>query len=381
MKIGVVTHYMPPHFGGIERVAETLFTAYAQTGIDVGWVASRAPATAPAREGQRIRVPCLNVVERLTGVPVPVWGVRAWRELKALVRWADALHVHDCLYMGSAMAVALAQRRGIPVLLSQHVGFIRYRLPLLNFIERVAFRTLGRAVLRRAACIVFATPAAEAFIPKLLGRRPPNSLSIANGIDTELFHPARPGERRAARVRLGLPGDRAVVLFAGRLVEKKGIPLVAEASRRMPSTHFLVVGDGPLAGVLAAAGGNVTRRRFVEASEMPGCYQAADCLLLPSHGEGLPLVVQEAMACGLPVIVSEDEGYAEPLIRAGVAAGASRTPEALVARLVEVLAGARSLGGRAREHAETEWSAAMMAARYLALLEELVAPGMTGGRT
>ena len=101
----MVTHYMPPHHGGIERVAETLFASYLEAGMDVRWVASHAPRDAPAREGRRTRVPCWNWPERAMGVPVPLWGPTAWREVSQLVRWADALHVHDCLYPGSIMAV------------------------------------------------------------------------------------------------------------------------------------------------------------------------------------------------------------------------------------------------------------------------------------
>lgn len=87
MKVGLVTSYMPPHLGGIERIAENLFTGYTDSGAEVRWVSSRAPADAPRREDRRTRVPCFNLVEDLLGVPVPIWGPTGWAEVKRLTQW------------------------------------------------------------------------------------------------------------------------------------------------------------------------------------------------------------------------------------------------------------------------------------------------------
>jgi glycosyltransferase involved in cell wall biosynthesis len=367
---------MPPHHGGIERVAETLFSGYARAEIDVRWVASRAPMTEPARQDQRVRVACCNVLERTLGVPVPLWGRQGWRELSALAGWADALHVHDCLYPGSAFAVILARRAGKPVLLSQHVGFVRYRSPLLNGIETVAYATLGRTVLRRVSWLVLATPSSAKHVAALLGDHPRHVSTIPNGIDTSRFRPATTAERRQARERLGLPPQTPIVLFVGRLVEKKGIGLVAAMSRQLPSLRFLIVGDGPLRRALGERSANVTWIPAISPDRMPDCYFAADCLLLPSHGEGLPLVVQEAMACGLPAVISEDEPFAVELGRLNVCALAPRTVSGMAERVLNVLReSAGPLGLRARVHVEAEWSAERMVRRYVDLLHRLVPLG------
>ena len=378
MKTGLVTHYMPPHHGGIERVTETLFSGYARAGIEVRWVASRVPVTAPAREGQRVRVSCCNAPERFIGVPVPLWGRQGWRELSALVDWADALHVHDCLYPGSALAVMLARRARKPVLLSQHVGFIQYRTPWLNWAESLAYASIGRAVLRRVSWVVLATPGAADHVSALLGRSPRHTSAIPNGIDTSHFRPASAADRRLARERLGLPLHSPVVLFVGRLVEKKGISLVAAVSRQLANVHFLIVGDGPLRHVVGQRLANVTWLPAIIPERMPECYFAADCLLLPSHGEGLPLVVQEAMACGLPAVISEDEPFAVDLGRLNICALAPRTVSGMAEQVVEVLrdSGIRpGLGLRARAHVDSEWSADAMVERYVALLHQLVPLG------
>src|SRR5437660_1531702 len=203
MKVGRVTSYMRPHLGGNEQIAENLFTGYTSAGVEARWVASRVPADAPPREGGRIRVPCFNLVEDVLGVPVPVWGPSGWAEIKRLVQWADAIHVLDCLYLSSAMAVMLSKRHDKPVLVSQNIGLIRYAFPPLNWIERVAYATLGRAVLRHASHVVLATPTAVAHVRTLFPDGLQGASTFPIGVDTSRFHPAAEHERQAARRSLG----------------------------------------------------------------------------------------------------------------------------------------------------------------------------------
>jgi glycosyltransferase involved in cell wall biosynthesis len=380
MKLGLVTSFMPPHLGGMEQIAETLYAGYASRGVDVRWVSSHIPRSTPKRDGDRVRVPCFNLVEDLLGVPVPVWGPTGWAAVSRLADWADALHVIECLYLTSAMAVVLARRHGKPVVVSQNVGFVQYRFPPLNWLQRAAYVTLGASVLRRASHVVLATPTAAGYIAALCGDTLRQTSTFPVGIDTSRFRPPAAGDKRAARERLGLSADETIVLFAGRLVEKKGLPIVLDVCRRLPNVRFVVVGDGPLRDRLKDRPENVIWHQAVAPEQMPVYYHAADCVLLPSHGEGLPLVVQEAMASELPVIISEDEPYAEGLIGARVCSAAPRDPEAMAARLVEVIAGREpELGRRARSYAERHWGADTMVSRHLTLFETLLADQSRAG--
>lgn len=381
MRIGIVTHYMPPHIGGIELVADSLFRAYLAAGFEARWVAAREPTHAAAREDGRVRVGCWNGLERKLGVPWPIPGVEGMRELKRLVRWADLLHVHDCLYAASGAATLLARRARKPVMLSQHIGFVKYPFAFLNGVEHLANRTLGRAVLRGATHVVFCTKTAEQFAWPFLKGRTGKTSFIPNGIDTDLFKPPTPQERRCARKNLKLPESTRVALFVGRLVEKKGVDVLAELIRRTPSHLFLIVGDGPLRAKIPAAGSeNVQWLPAVAPEAMAGIYQAADVFLLPSHGEGLPLSVQEAMAAGLPVIVSRDEPFTTMLEDENACLATERTPAAfqdsieMLARDPELSA---RLAARSRELAVQEWSLDVMTARYEALIHELMEKNRT----
>lgn len=352
-------------------MAEALFRSYATAGCEVRWVASRVPATVGSHEGGRIRVGCWNGLERRLGVPWPLWGSTGVREVARLVQWADVLHVHDCPYMGSALAVLFARRARKPVLLSQHVGFVWHPSALLNGLQRLTYQTLGRAVLRRVSHLALCTPASAEFVTALLGGRPEAASTIPYGIDTERFRPPTLAERARARMDLGLPESRRVVLFVGRLVEKKGAALFLEVCRQMPSYHFLMVGDGPLRPEGPA---NLMWLRFVQPERMSSVYHAADAFLLPSHSEGFPLAVHEAMATGVPVIVPKGDAYLELLEREGACLTSERTATALgeaLGQLWETPGLTAEVAARSRVLVVREWSLEAMEERYLALIRDL----------
>jgi glycosyltransferase involved in cell wall biosynthesis len=134
------------------------------------------------------------------------------------------------------------------------------------------------------------------------------------------------GRRVSARQRWGIPDDRTCFLFCGKLQEKKHpvelLQAFAAAIGGGAAAQLLVVGDGPLRGDcerLARDGRlPVTFAGFLNQSQVVDAYLAADCLVLPSdHGETWGLVVNEAMACGRPAIVSDQAGCAVDLIREG----------------------------------------------------------------
>lgn len=374
IKIGMVTHYMPPHLGGIELIAEDLFRQYREAGCKVRWIASRVPTQAPVSENGRIRIGCLNWLETYLGVPWPIWGPTALPRLLQMVKWADLVHIHDCLYCGSALALILARRLKKPVLLSQHIGMVAYSSECLNIMAQIAYQTLGRAVMNSATRVVFCTPSAEEFGGRLL-RSQETSSSIALGVDTRRFYPPDPEERCQARLRLGLPEAGQVVLFVGRLQEKKGALVFQEVVNCNPGVHFVMVGDGPLR---PAPRDNLTWLSVMPPDQMYQVYQTADALLLPSLSEGFPLAVLEAMASGVPVIVSRHLPFGTLLEQKGAGCTAERTPHAFSAVLERVLGEpglAASLARRARMLVEKNWSSKAMTAKYLGLIQHLIGKG------
>ena len=149
-------------------------------------------------------------------------------------------------------------------------------------------------------------------------------------VDNDLF--ARKARRvrarpRAHRQRLRLP--EKYFLYVGRFAPEKNLPLLLRAYgryRRETTTKpwdLVLVGSGPLEKALhaqsAALGlGGVHWPGFLQLSDLPSMYALASCFILPSRSEPWGLVVNEAMACGLPVLVSERAGAAGDLVVPGM---------------------------------------------------------------
>jgi glycosyltransferase involved in cell wall biosynthesis len=145
--------------------------------------------------------------------------------------------------------------------------------------------------------------------------------TICNGVDTDLFRPA--ADRAALRRELGLNEADVAVLFVGNLLPVKNPVLAVEAlavlKERFPARHWrlLMVGAGPLrAKILERAGSlgdAVTLAGVCPPAQVVRFMQAADVLCVPSHNEGIPNVIREALACGLPVAATRVGGIPEVL--------------------------------------------------------------------
>jgi glycosyltransferase involved in cell wall biosynthesis len=378
LRVLLVTHYYPAHGGGVECVAGELARRLVQAGVArFEWHASDCDPP-PALPGTRcIPARSWNASERALGLPYPLWSPASLRQLVRAVSEADIVHVHDSLYLPCLAAALTAARARRPVLVTQHVGFIPYRNPLPRLALAAANRLPGSLVLGRAAQVVFVSETVRAYFARFVRFRA-DPLLVPNGVDVERFVPADAQRRAALRSRLGAPEDRPLLLFVGRFVEKKGLPVLRELARRLPRTRWVVAGWGPLdpAGWRAP---NVTVIDRPDAEEIVQLYQAADLLVLPSAGEGFPLVVQEAMACGTPALVGQETAEGCPgsenvLLREPV--GDAATAERWAGRLGALLDSRdllSSLRPRAAAYAREHWSWNACVTRYAAILQRCAA--------
>ena len=169
------------------------------------------------------------------------------------------------------------------------------------------------------------------------------------GVDTEVFHPRRaPGED--ARAELGIPRERTLLLYVGRLAQEKNTQTLFAAARllarRFPGRfHFLIVGDGLQRRELDAlrseladspAPPPITHLSYcAEAPRLAVLYRAADLFVHPGVQETFGLVTLESQACGTPVIGIRGS-YMDRIIHSDQALWApENSPEALAAAIEE----------------------------------------------
>jgi glycosyltransferase involved in cell wall biosynthesis len=185
-----------------------------------------------------------------------------------------------------------------------------------NFRNGLATAMRRHFVARCDAFLAYGTLAARYLVE--LGAAPSRIVTSTNAVDTRRFREAIP-DRDATRDALGWSG-RKVVMYSGRLIPQKGVDILIEAVARCAGNYVLaLVGDGPERARHELRARTVLGDRAVflgnkPYSELPRIYAAADVLVLPSRNEVWGLVVNEALAAGVPVIATDETGVAHDLI-------------------------------------------------------------------
>jgi len=264
-----------------------------------------------------------RLIDQLAAAEVPVTYLgasAAWQlpptvsRLRARLA-VDAIEiVQSFLFHANVVCgLATARRPQIPLVLGFRVAEHK-RLRLLLEIWT------GR---RAAAAVCVSDSVREFYEAQGFRHRKLNLLTIPNGIDTGAYSAQSTTDAEAALNSLGVPSGRRVFTFVGRLEHQKGVDwllrMAADLLGGFPSHDLLLVGDGrERAGYqrLAASLAPDVRCRihFVgRCGDVPGILTASDLLLLPSRWEGMPNVVLEAMAAGIPVVAADTHGVRELL--------------------------------------------------------------------
>lgn len=268
-------------------------------------------------------------------------------------------------------ALELGRRAGLPVVIKVHGSDVltqsTYPARMRKTIETL-----------RGADGVVAVSRDLAVKTAGFGVAPERIRLVYNGVDTDKFHP---GSRAEARAKLGLDPRMPMLLYVGNLLPVKGVDVLVDACGRLAtmSGDFAchVIGQGPLRPELEARiaamglGGRVKLAGPKPHHELPDWFRAADALVLPSRSEGVPNVLMEACACGIPFVASNVGGIPEVAHLGRGELVPAADPEALARALHRVL----SLAGASEPDAATVgWrSHAVAAAELAAFLEETIA--------
>ena len=379
VRVVVVTHYFSTHRGGVKRVAGELASRIAASGrFAITWISSNTDSPpAPPENLAVVPVAASNLLERF-GFPWPLWGPRGLRTLRRAIHDADIVHVHDFIYFGSIAAFVLARRMKKPFVITQHIGEVPLRNPLLSTLIRAINRTIGRHVLSRADRVVFISDAVRRYFTEFVPFTHEPRF-VPNGVDTAVFRPVAPEKRAQARTLLGLRSSDLVVLYVGRFVGKKGLPLLGELARMLPQYKWWFAGWGVSGASAHPLSWGLSHVRVFgnrSGATLAEIYCASDLLVLASLSEGFPLVVKEAMACGTPVLIADriadGAPEARPLLRLASIDGPTATAvwnDAIAKALEESAGGSRVEALVAFAHARWAWSTTV--AQYRAIFDEL----------
>ncbi len=236
---------------------------------------------------------------------------------------ADAVLVFGWAYASCWLAIVLARRRGLALLLStdattltpQHGG--GWKVPVK--------RHVLPWILDLADMVVVPSTAGRRFAASL-DVRPDRVALTPYVVDNDAFAAAAAAaDRRRVRAGWGVPQDAPVVLFVAKFIERKRPLDAVRAFSRAPGTaHLVMVGAGPLEPAIrdaareAGLAGRVHLPGLVPYGRLAEAYAAADLVVLTSAHEPWGLTCNEAMACGRAVVASDRVGSAGDLIEPGV---------------------------------------------------------------
>ncbi|MFQ5971714.1 MAG: glycosyltransferase family 4 protein [Alphaproteobacteria bacterium] len=295
-----------------------LMIAMREEGHEIVGVCAEGPWVPRVRE-QGIRVETIPLSRGIG----PLDNLRALRKIAALYRRErfDIVHVHTPV--ASLVGRLAAIGAGVPrMVYTAHGFYFHDRMPWPRRAVFLALEWLGG----RATDTLFTQSSEDAQAARRyrLCRRG-DIVAIGNGSDPAVFRPPE-DTRQRSRIResLGTPRERPVVLTVGRLVAEKGFPELIAAMRDVEAELWVAGGrlvsdhapriDAVIESIRADGELRDRVRLLGYRDDIPELMRAADIFTLPSHREGMPRTIIEAMLTGLPVVATDIRGSREEVV-------------------------------------------------------------------
>jgi glycosyltransferase involved in cell wall biosynthesis len=368
VKVLMVTPHLPPHQAANALLPDQLGQALRAAGHGVRFLSfGPGPDTDDVRFVRR-RGPRW----RATRVPQLVEAVDTWRQARGPIDSSDVVHVHSNTWVNQ-VAARLARRRGRPYVLTHYGTEIWHhdgRDPRFRRLNREAHHVTfySRALLEKGRELALPLPEVSVVYPPV----------------ADHFRPGSHAERATARERR-LGGGDLLLANVKRLHpladQATLLEAVAIVRRERPGVRLLIAGTGEqearlreraarpdLEGVVGFLG-------LVPNSELPELVGAADAFVLSSVLEATPTVALEALACGTPVLSTDNPGGVElaGLFGDDVRVAPRRQPEALARLILDFAAAPRRAGDETRRRIEADFRLAGVARRYLEIYERAAA--------
>jgi len=384
MRIALVTGSFLPSVGGVEWKVHYLATEYTGRGHEVHVFTVRPP-------GHLANVPMpVTPTYGLSRHGIHLRGMGRFGILDHLIcrailrehhrRPFDVLHCHH-LGIPAKWGTTVKLRTGVPVVVTT-CGDDVFAVPELNYgvMLEARFARMVRENCRSVDVIGSISRAVrEALISLGATAR---IVDIPNGVAWEEF---QTGPSNYLREKLGLRADDLIVLSVGRNINFKrydlGIPAFARIADRFPNVYYVLVGRdmGPLEPLVERLGMR-GRVRFVEQTPMsmlPQVFHSADVFFNPSMREGFAQVNAQALASGLPCVITDGPGNVDAADYGGALVARSEDVDSMAQKLAELLERPerrRQLGAEAHR-ASRHYAWSTIAEQYLEVFEKLRGAG------
>ena len=373
MRILVCASEYPPRGSGIADVAWRMVKEFEKRGHE---------CVVCSPSGADVRLGSHRLIQRLGGIGVLYFWWCVQRHFSRRASKWDAVWLHWPMFLGHCpFPAAVATFHGT------YLGFsnmardmkspchVRRYYAFMEMAERRYLRSLeGKgcvfsAVSRRTAAELISQGVAADRVTY-----------VPVGVDTRRFQAT--GKAAEVRAELGIPPEALVLLYVGRLSRPKNlfslVDTFAELKNKWPRAALLVVGKGELEGPLA---GYVKKREltdvrfvgFIPNQDLPRVYNCADFFIMSSTYEGQPVVLLEAMACGLPPILPDIPAMRDIVEESGLGLLVDFSDSHRAARQVEeYVSGSKAQQDRSavRDYVVSKMSSEVCAERYLGLLRK-----------
>jgi len=384
IRVGVIVPFYHPVFGGAENQCRALLKELASSGgVEFPFLLTRRKEPGMGRE---------ETVDGVRVIRLGPPGMSRWAhygfylallgQLLKQGRSVDLLHCHATGLTGFCVTLA-GRLLGAPVLLKLSSNG-ELTVGTRNLVKTGSFagllrRATSRYLCRHASVVALNREGLSELAQAGCQRR----YCLPNGVDVRRFRPVSASERLELRRRLGLPETAVICLYTGRFVVSKGIDLLVSAYGRLAAEwdeeQFVLglvgSGTGQAEAVSIPAGPGI--KVYPPMVDVSSVIQAADVFVFPSHREGLPNAVLEALAVGLPCVLSDIEPHLE-LAESNPAATIHFFPAGDTAALADLLRcvchGLRDRGNSAllpKSGLAAEYQLEVVAQKYLDLYREL----------
>ena len=367
MKVLLVIPALGPVYGGPSKIAPAVAKALGKRGLHVDLVATEANGS------ENLEVPTGRWLER-DGYRTQFFtrlgraeykpSFSLWSWLVRHVRDYDVVH-SESTFNFPVLACALACRwRGVPHVLNPQGMLEPWALAYKQSKKALYYRLIERPWVLRTASAIQALNGSEAVNLRALQLGPP-VVTVANGIEPGETVPPEPAHREIFLDHFPALRGSVVILFMHRVDPKKGLDILAVAyasvRRSFPQTHLVVAGPETLGFEKTARGyflnagigeAEVTFTGRLDGDLRRGALAAASVFVAPSYSEGFSMSVLEAMAAGLPCVITEGCNFPEAGAADAVRIVPAGNAEAFATQMQEILAqpaAAHEMGARAHE--------------------------------